>query len=130
MKTSLFFAHWSFVICVLEENSLEKEERTYGSIMMERLTGSEGRIDHILQVRGSTFSCFCLKLHYYFAPLLKMLCACVNISLTKTLLYNCHMWVHTCVCSWACRSASLMHMLSKKYGTIFYTLHQSRVTNK
>ncbi|XP_061946301.1 phospholipase SGR2-like isoform X1 [Populus nigra] len=32
-----------------EENSLEKEERTYGSIMMERLTGSEGRIDHILQ---------------------------------------------------------------------------------
>ncbi|KAL3574143.1 hypothetical protein D5086_024756 [Populus alba] len=32
-----------------EENSHEKEERTYGSIMMERLTGSEGRIDHILQ---------------------------------------------------------------------------------
>ncbi|XP_011006185.1 PREDICTED: phospholipase SGR2-like isoform X2 [Populus euphratica] len=33
----------------VEENSLEKEERTYGSMMMERLTGSEGRIDHILQ---------------------------------------------------------------------------------
>ncbi|RQP03542.1 hypothetical protein POPTR_019G072300v4 [Populus trichocarpa] len=31
------------------ENVNEKEERTYGSIMMERLTGSEGRIDHMLQ---------------------------------------------------------------------------------
>ncbi|KAJ4843910.1 hypothetical protein Tsubulata_034436 [Turnera subulata] len=33
-----------------EENCQENEERTYGSIMMERLTGSEeGRIDHMLQ---------------------------------------------------------------------------------
>ncbi|KAF9670533.1 hypothetical protein SADUNF_Sadunf13G0078900 [Salix dunnii] len=32
-----------------EENAHEKEERTYGSIMMERLTGNEGRIDHMLQ---------------------------------------------------------------------------------
>uniref|UniRef100_A0A2P2MMR8 DDHD domain-containing protein n=1 Tax=Rhizophora mucronata TaxID=61149 RepID=A0A2P2MMR8_RHIMU len=33
-----------------EENTREKEERTYGSLMMERLTGSEaGRIDHMLQ---------------------------------------------------------------------------------
>ncbi|KAJ9167294.1 hypothetical protein P3X46_021958 [Hevea brasiliensis] len=33
-----------------EENVHEKEERTYGSLMMERLTGSEeGRIDHTLQ---------------------------------------------------------------------------------
>ncbi|GKV09233.1 hypothetical protein SLEP1_g20768 [Rubroshorea leprosula] len=32
------------------ENSEEKEERSYGSLMMERLTGSEeGRIDHMLQ---------------------------------------------------------------------------------
>ncbi|KAJ6696926.1 hypothetical protein OIU85_003300 [Salix viminalis] len=31
------------------ENVNEKEERTYGSIMMERLTGSDGRIDHMLQ---------------------------------------------------------------------------------
>ncbi|KAF9661517.1 hypothetical protein SADUNF_Sadunf19G0077100 [Salix dunnii] len=31
------------------ENVNEKEERTYGSIMMERLAGSEGRIDHMLQ---------------------------------------------------------------------------------
>ncbi|XP_043809392.1 phospholipase SGR2 isoform X6 [Manihot esculenta] len=32
------------------ENVHEKEERTYGSLMMERLTGSEeGRIDHTLQ---------------------------------------------------------------------------------
>ncbi|KDP45614.1 hypothetical protein JCGZ_17221 [Jatropha curcas] len=32
------------------ENAEEKEERTYGSLMMERLTGSEeGRIDHMLQ---------------------------------------------------------------------------------
>ncbi|CAK7328847.1 unnamed protein product [Dovyalis caffra] len=31
------------------ENDHEKEERTYGSIMMERLTGTEGRIDHMLQ---------------------------------------------------------------------------------
>uniref|UniRef100_A0A5B7B4E9 Putative phospholipase SGR2 isoform X2 n=1 Tax=Davidia involucrata TaxID=16924 RepID=A0A5B7B4E9_DAVIN len=32
------------------ENALEKEGRSYGSIMMERLTGSEdGRIDHMLQ---------------------------------------------------------------------------------
>ncbi|KAJ6952358.1 phospholipase SGR2-like isoform X4 [Populus alba x Populus x berolinensis] len=34
------------------ENVNEKEERTYGSIMMERLTGSEGRIDHMLQRLG------------------------------------------------------------------------------
>jgi hypothetical protein len=34
------------------EDSQEKEERSYGSLMMERLTGSEeGRIDHMLQVR-------------------------------------------------------------------------------
>lgn len=33
-----------------EEKSEEKEERSYGSIMIERLTGSpEGRIDHVLQ---------------------------------------------------------------------------------
>ncbi|KAL3513354.1 hypothetical protein ACH5RR_026071, partial [Cinchona calisaya] len=32
------------------ENVLEKEERSYGSIMMERVTGSEdGRLDHALQ---------------------------------------------------------------------------------
>ncbi|KAJ6952360.1 phospholipase SGR2 [Populus alba x Populus x berolinensis] len=41
------------------ENVNEKEERTYGSIMMERLTGSEGRIDHMLQVRSSIFSWLC-----------------------------------------------------------------------
>lgn len=33
------------------ENFLGKEERSYGSIMMERVTGNEdGRIDHSLQV--------------------------------------------------------------------------------
>ncbi|KAK4440927.1 Phospholipase SGR2 [Sesamum alatum] len=32
------------------ENTQQKEERSYGSIMMERLTGSlDGRIDHVLQ---------------------------------------------------------------------------------
>lgn len=32
-------------------DSQEKEERSYGSLMMERLTGSEeGHIDHMLQV--------------------------------------------------------------------------------
>lgn len=32
------------------ENTQEKEERSYGSIMMERITGSEeGRVDHVLQ---------------------------------------------------------------------------------
>lgn len=35
------------------EDSQGREERSYGSLMMERLTGSEeGRIDHMLQVRG------------------------------------------------------------------------------
>lgn len=35
------------------EDSEVKKERSYGSIMMERLTGSEeGRIDHMLQVCG------------------------------------------------------------------------------
>ncbi|CAL5434566.1 unnamed protein product [Camellia sinensis] len=34
----------------VSEDTQEKEERSYGSIMMERLTGSEdGRIDHVLQ---------------------------------------------------------------------------------
>ncbi|GAY62511.1 hypothetical protein CUMW_218370 [Citrus unshiu] len=34
-----------------EEHGQENEERSYGSIMMERLTGSqEGRIDHMLQL--------------------------------------------------------------------------------
>ncbi|GAV61023.1 DDHD domain-containing protein [Cephalotus follicularis] len=32
-----------------EETDQEKEERSYGSLMMEKLTGSEGRIDHVLQ---------------------------------------------------------------------------------
>ncbi|KAK8366268.1 hypothetical protein V6Z11_A02G109000 [Gossypium hirsutum] len=32
-----------------EENVEEKEETSYGSLMIERLTGSEGRIDHVLQ---------------------------------------------------------------------------------
>ncbi|CAA0842393.1 Phospholipase SGR2, partial [Striga hermonthica] len=32
------------------EDAHEKEERSYGSVMMERLTGSvDGRIDHVLQ---------------------------------------------------------------------------------
>ncbi|XP_043810409.1 phospholipase SGR2 isoform X3 [Manihot esculenta] len=33
------------------ENVQEKEERSYGSLMMERLTGTEGRIDHMLQAK-------------------------------------------------------------------------------
>ncbi|KAI7993058.1 Phospholipase SGR2 [Camellia lanceoleosa] len=34
----------------VSEDTQEKEERSYGSIMMERLTGGEdGRIDHVLQ---------------------------------------------------------------------------------
>lgn len=33
------------------ENTQEKAERSYGSVMMERLTGSaDGRVDHVLQV--------------------------------------------------------------------------------
>ena len=36
------------------ENSQENDERSYGSIMLERLTGSEdGRVDHMLQVCAS-----------------------------------------------------------------------------
>lgn len=43
----------------------EKEERSYGSIMMERLTGSEdGRIDHVLQVRS--FAIRPCNLHFVF----------------------------------------------------------------
>ena len=131
MKASLFFVHWPFVICVLEEeNSHEKEERTYGSIMMERLTGNEGRIDHMLQVRGSAFSCFCLELHYYFSPLLKMLCACVSTFLTKTLLYNCQMWVQTCIQLSMLVCVMNANAFEKMQDTIFSTLHQSSVTNK
>lgn len=34
------------------ETAEEKEERSYGTLMMARVTGSEGgRIDHVLQVR-------------------------------------------------------------------------------
>lgn len=37
-----------------QEDAEEKEERSYGSLMIERLTGSgEGRIDHVLQVCNS-----------------------------------------------------------------------------
>lgn len=36
------------------ENFQPKEERSYGSIMMERVTGSkDGRVDHSLQVGAS-----------------------------------------------------------------------------
>lgn len=47
-----------FLVCTSEraEKAEEKEERSYGSIMMERLTGSdEGRIDHVLQVGSYPF---------------------------------------------------------------------------
>jgi len=38
-------------ICIEGESSEEEEETSYGSFMMERLTGSKsGRIDHMLQV--------------------------------------------------------------------------------
>ena len=42
----------------LAETSEQSEEieRSYGSIMLERITGSQdGRIDHVLQVCVSTF---------------------------------------------------------------------------
>lgn len=35
-----------------EESDDEKDGRSYGSLMMERLTGTQdGRIDHMLQVK-------------------------------------------------------------------------------
>lgn len=38
------------------ENFQPKEERSYGSIMMERVTGSkDGRVDHSLQVSKSFY---------------------------------------------------------------------------
>lgn len=43
-----------FILCNAEvaEISSDKEQRSYGLLMMERLTGSEeGRVDHVLQVR-------------------------------------------------------------------------------
>ncbi|KAK9995130.1 hypothetical protein SO802_024833, partial [Lithocarpus litseifolius] len=33
------------------EDSQEKEGRSYGSLMIQRLTGSEGQIDHMLQIK-------------------------------------------------------------------------------
>lgn len=42
-----------FCECLAEtlEKTQDKEERSYGSVMMERLTGSrDGRVDHVLQV--------------------------------------------------------------------------------
>lgn len=44
-----------------EENVEEKEETSYGSLMIERLTGSEGRIDHVLQVCKYTVRCFLIS---------------------------------------------------------------------
>jgi len=39
--------------CIEGESSEEEEETSYGSFMIERLTGSKsGRIDHMLQVRS------------------------------------------------------------------------------
>lgn len=36
---------------IVGESSEEEEEPSYGSVMMERLTGSKtGRVDHMLQV--------------------------------------------------------------------------------
>lgn len=36
----------------MEETDDEKDGRSYGSLMMERLTGTlDGRIDHMLQVK-------------------------------------------------------------------------------
>lgn len=41
------------------EAGQEKQERSYGSLMMEQLTGSEeGRIDHVLQVCCLTYCVF------------------------------------------------------------------------
>lgn len=50
-----------------------KEERSYGSLIMERLTGSvEGRIDHMLQVRNYTYAhihiCFHVDTLLIFVP--------------------------------------------------------------
>lgn len=41
-----------YVFCLAETSEEPNEiERSYGSIMLERLTGSQdGRIDHVLQV--------------------------------------------------------------------------------
>lgn len=40
------------ICCYLDnKESAKEEERSYGSMMMERLTGSpDGRVDHVLQV--------------------------------------------------------------------------------
>ncbi|XP_044510079.1 phospholipase SGR2-like isoform X2 [Mangifera indica] len=44
------------------ENAEEKEERSYGVIMMERLTGSaKGWIDHILQKKKQQVYTFCME---------------------------------------------------------------------
>jgi len=47
----LYFYSISFLPICIEGESSEEEETSYGSFMMERLTGSKsGRIDHMLQV--------------------------------------------------------------------------------
>ena len=48
----LFFFVVEILVADECENSQENGERCYGSVMMERLTGSvDGRVDHVLQVR-------------------------------------------------------------------------------
>lgn len=47
----LMFLFKILSICISGESSEEEEEMSYGSLMMERLTGSKtGRVDHMLQV--------------------------------------------------------------------------------
>ena len=45
-----------------DDESTKEEERSYGSMMMERLTGSpDGRVDHVLQViKLLPFSTLCI----------------------------------------------------------------------
>ena len=67
---SILLIHEKILMFILQsaeegEDSQEKEGRSYGSRMIQRLTGSEeGRIDHMLQVRCFTNLMLNLKTMY------------------------------------------------------------------
>jgi hypothetical protein len=51
LQTNKFWRNDNLYIYIEEGESANEKDRSYGSMMMERLTGSpDGRIDHVLQV--------------------------------------------------------------------------------